>query len=160
MKLSLVLIFVISICSVQAKTYYVATDGSNSSDGSVGGPFLTLDFALGQVAPGDTVQLAAGSYPDRAQTEIDGTADNMITIRGAGTAQTVIADRLTITHGYYRLTEIRNQGNYLEMTGSGARYNLIEECEFTGAGTQGIYMKWNSGESCDGAGLRGRLSTR
>jgi hypothetical protein len=44
-----------------AKTYYVATTGSDSNDGSSGSPFLTINKALG-MADVDKIVVAAGWY--------------------------------------------------------------------------------------------------
>jgi Right handed beta helix region len=45
-----------------ATTYYVATDGNNLGDGSIGAPFGTFDFAIDQTNPGDTVFVRGGTY--------------------------------------------------------------------------------------------------
>jgi hypothetical protein len=55
------LIFLISSLSI-AQTYYVSPSGSNSGVGSIGDPWLTIQYAINTVSPGSTIQLADGVY--------------------------------------------------------------------------------------------------
>lgn len=48
--------------SLGASTYYVATSGSDSADGSLATPFLTLGKAKGVAVAGDTVLVRGGTY--------------------------------------------------------------------------------------------------
>src|SRR5689334_13247136 len=43
-------------------TYYVATNGSDSADGSAGAPFRTIQQAANRAQPGDTVLVHGGTY--------------------------------------------------------------------------------------------------
>lgn len=43
-------------------TRYVATTGSNANPGTVGSPWLTLQYALDHAVSGDTISIAAGTY--------------------------------------------------------------------------------------------------
>jgi parallel beta-helix repeat protein len=58
-------------------TYYVATSGSNSGDGSAGSPWLTLQHAAGRVSAGDQVIVHPGNYAG-FDLRRDGTATNPI----------------------------------------------------------------------------------
>jgi len=53
--------FFISSLSI-AQTYYVSPSGSNSGVGSIGDPWLTIQYAINTVSPGSTIQLADGVY--------------------------------------------------------------------------------------------------
>jgi parallel beta-helix repeat protein len=44
------------------RVFYVAPDGNDAADGSVGGPWLTFQHALGQLRAGDTLYLRGGRY--------------------------------------------------------------------------------------------------
>ena len=44
------------------KTYYVATNGSDSNSGSITSPFRTIAKGLAALTPGDTLYLRAGTY--------------------------------------------------------------------------------------------------
>lgn len=67
-----------------AVTYYVATDGSNSAAGSVSQPWRTVSYAATQVAPGDTVIVAPGSYDETVRTTVGGNSESSrIVFRGS-----------------------------------------------------------------------------
>ncbi len=65
-------------------TWHVATDGSNSSAGSAGDPFRTIQHAIDRAEPGDVIQLQPGTYYQSNQISRNGRADAYITIRGVG----------------------------------------------------------------------------
>jgi parallel beta-helix repeat protein len=46
-----------------AATYYVSPQGSDSHPGSLAQPWATLQHAVDAIAPGDTIQVQAGTYP-------------------------------------------------------------------------------------------------
>lgn len=67
------------------KTYYVATNGSNSNDGlTLSTPFQTIAAATSIVNPGDTIEIRAGTYNQSGSLVISraGTANAPITIKG------------------------------------------------------------------------------
>src|SRR5687767_3038584 len=45
-----------------AATYYVATNGNDTFDGSSFAPWRTLQHAVQAIAPGDTILVRAGTY--------------------------------------------------------------------------------------------------
>ncbi len=45
-----------------ARDYFVSPSGNDSNDGSIGSPMATVQAAFLQTAPGDTVQVRAGTY--------------------------------------------------------------------------------------------------
>jgi len=78
----LIPIFLILLANfVFAADYYVATDGSDSNDGSEQSPWATIDYAVTQLpqAGGDTIIVKDGVYNGR--TFITEAFDNWITIR-------------------------------------------------------------------------------
>ena len=69
-KLLISLTFLILTLAVQATTYYVRTDGSDSHAGTSntsGGAWLTLTHAYANTTSGDIIRLVAGSYTVSAQ---------------------------------------------------------------------------------------------
>jgi len=90
-----------------AITYYVSPTGSDSSDGSAPGTaFRTIQKAVDLAQPGDTVNLASGTYLQDVVSRRNGTANGRITITGPATA--VVkgggADRIIeINHDYITL---------------------------------------------------------
>ncbi len=50
--------------------YYITPNGSNTNDGSVGGPWGTFDFAFNQLMAGDTLFVGGGSYDINSRLRI------------------------------------------------------------------------------------------
>jgi len=66
----------------QPRVYYVATDGSNTNDGtSRADAWRTIHHTAAQAGPGDTVCIAGGTYPERVRIRATGTAEAPITFR-------------------------------------------------------------------------------
>jgi hypothetical protein len=63
--------------SVNAANYYVATNGNNSNPGTLLQPWLTIQYAANNVAPGDTVYIREGSYA-KWKVNVSGTINNPI----------------------------------------------------------------------------------
>jgi len=75
---SLALIWPLCISTLaQAKTYYVAKDGSDSNPGTETWPWLTIKKAADTMSPGDTVYVKAGTYSG-VGLQISGTPGNYI----------------------------------------------------------------------------------
>src|SRR5712692_3625585 len=54
-----------SLClcnATRANTFYVATSGNNANPGSKGQPWLTLQHAVDNINPGDTILVESGTY--------------------------------------------------------------------------------------------------
>ena len=47
---------------LNAKEYYVATNGNDANSGSIDSPFATLARAQSEAAPGDIVYIRGGKY--------------------------------------------------------------------------------------------------
>ena len=72
--------------SSNGKTYYVATNGSNSSTGSIGSPWATVQYAGRTARPGDTILVRGGTYNEgeiwlRADYGHCGTPGRLLTIK-------------------------------------------------------------------------------
>jgi hypothetical protein len=92
--LNIVLFVGIMLCSfgVNAQSnYYVSTTGSNSNNGSQLTPWQTIQYSLGKVATGDTLNILTGVYPEKLKIPTSG-----ITIRN-GISSTPIIDAAGIT---------------------------------------------------------------
>jgi hypothetical protein len=64
-------------------TYYVATTGSDSGDGSSGAPWRTIQHAQSKAAAGDTVLVHGGVYNEHVTFSASGTADGYIAFMSA-----------------------------------------------------------------------------
>ena len=71
-------------------TYYVATNGADATgDGSDANPWRTIQFAVDQVAPGDTILVRSGTYAG-FRIEKSGAAEAWITLKAAPGAEVLI----------------------------------------------------------------------
>jgi len=48
--------------SIAGNTFYIAMNGSDSNDGSIDSPWVTLNYAVDQTQPGDTILIRGGFY--------------------------------------------------------------------------------------------------
>ena len=63
-------------------TYYVATNGSNSGNGSTESPWKTINHAMSaNLRPGDEVVVRPGTYNESVNITRDGSADGYVTLR-------------------------------------------------------------------------------
>lgn len=99
------------------RQYYVALNGDDADSGATPlTAFATLQHALNQVQPGDTIHLLPGDYRENVVSAIDGRVDAPITImgpadailRGAGAASAAFY----LTHNYYTLVGFTIDGLY------------------------------------------------
>jgi len=56
------LLSVFACIEASAATYHVATSGSDANPGTLASPWATLQHAVDVIAPGDVIQVAAGTY--------------------------------------------------------------------------------------------------
>lgn len=109
MRLTLAAIFTLFISTASASTFYVdARKGQDTNAGSRDTPWKTIQKAVDSLAPGDTVLVAAGSYPERIHLTRSGAAGRPITYQASGK---VVMQGFTITADYVRVVgfEITSQ---------------------------------------------------
>jgi hypothetical protein len=71
--------------------FYVSPTGLNSNNGSFQSPWKTINFAIGQLTAGDTLDIMAGTYYELLNNFIQsGTENQRITIRKYNQDQVVI----------------------------------------------------------------------
>jgi len=66
---------------IAGKTYYVATNGDDSSPGTLAAPFRTIGMAAGVVKPGDTIEVREGVYAGGLMIRSRGTQEAWIKIK-------------------------------------------------------------------------------
>jgi len=110
---------------VVSPTYWVATDGDDSGSGSQDDPWATLQHAADSVAPGATVYVREGTYPQRVEFQVSGEPGRAITFAPA-LGETVVLEGSTLEApaGRSAVIEIDSQ-----------RYITIEGFEITGYGS-------------------------
>ncbi len=84
-RYGIVLFILFAVCPAYcSNTYYVATTGNDSNDGSIDRPFKTIPRAVTAVAAGDTIYLRGGVHYYTAKISTiskSGTAGNLITMQ-------------------------------------------------------------------------------
>ncbi|MBN1954168.1 MAG: right-handed parallel beta-helix repeat-containing protein [Anaerolineae bacterium] len=118
-----------------AQTYYVATDGEDVIPGGTSEqPWRTIQFAVENVAPGDTIRVRSGTY-DGCRIENSGTAGAWITLRADDGSQVVVdAPGPQNTHGSN--VEIET------WEGDGVvAYWIVEGLEVAGAPSWGVDVR-------------------
>jgi hypothetical protein len=126
-KILFLLLLLISLTGFGQTTYYVSTaanGGSDANDGSVGSPWLTVDYAATQVTtPGDIIYITAGSYTEPNRIELS----PGVSILGTGDASHIISTyHPETTYGWdgsiYVRSESKTTGNqsisYIKLSGS------------------------------------------
>jgi len=103
------LIIVVSYTRSFADTYYVSTSGTDSNDGSIGQPWLTIMYAVKNTAPSDTILLRGGIYPEqdeiwiRNMFEHDGQPDNWKAIKSFPGETVNLLQRVIVNADYVRI---------------------------------------------------------
>ena len=72
-------------------TFYVDPAGSNSNDGSIGTPWLTIQKAADTMVAGDTANVNDGTYT--------GGTDQVVNVTTSGTSGNPITYKSTNRHG-------------------------------------------------------------
>ena len=65
LRVILLLLLIITQNLVWAGTYYVALNGSNSNNGTIASPWYSIMHAIRNTAPGDTILIRGGLYPQQ-----------------------------------------------------------------------------------------------
>ena len=60
----LLILFIILLCSrpMNGATKYMATTGNDGNSGSIGSPWLTIEYSVSQLSAGDTLYIRGGTY--------------------------------------------------------------------------------------------------
>jgi parallel beta-helix repeat protein len=153
MRVAVAVLAVSLAVSANAATYYVATNGSDSANGSLATPFKTLTKAAGLAQPGDVVNVRGGVYMQTAQITAKGTEAARIVIRsnpgetavfdGTGTARNV--NVLTLyKSAYVDLSgfEVRNAGQ-IGICSWGSNNVRITNNKVHHSFRNGIYVGWD-----------------
>jgi hypothetical protein len=147
--------------TAQAKTYYVATSGTDSNDGaSPSSPWQNISYAISVAGPGDTVNIAAGSYSGTLHFTKSGTASSPIVFQGAGFT-TVIKNQVIVSGAYTTLSGMSFQDSVtsddpaVELNGTN---NTLLNCEITNihfpAANQATALTFGSGSNNTANGVQ------
>jgi len=119
-----------SISSISfAATYYVATNGSDSSAGSLSAPFKTIQKGLDALQAGDTCYVRGGTYSEGLVLKQSGTSTARITVKNYNgetvtvSSGNVQAIRTGGRRHYYTIEGFRFISNYVTYS-NGKKYSL------------------------------------
>ncbi len=155
-KLGLALAFGCAAVRGFAATYYVATNGNDSADGTSEAPLLTIQAAVDKTVNGDTVQITAGAYPLAAAVSVTkaitvrGEADDRraVVVDGGGAVRCFVFGNdnawlhdLTVTNGY---TAGSTDGGGIYLSGGGNVSNCVVTACYAGYRGGGIACQWRN----------------
>lgn len=134
-------------------TYYVSPAGSDTTgDGSELNPWKTIQHAANNVSAGDTVEVKAGTYPEKVVVTTSGTSGNYVTFRNFGTDVVTIqppgdpsslsTNGIAMNASYVRITGFRIEGGHTGIRIAEDSTNVIVEDNFiTGVSSNGIDIR-------------------
>lgn len=93
---------------------FVAVTGSDAGSGLSSSPYRTINFAADSAAPGDTILVRDGLYPETPTITVSGSAGNVITIRAENFLGAVIDGLRTTENGIIRIFD---EVDYLTIDG-------------------------------------------
>lgn len=105
------------------QTYYVATTGSNSNNGtSPATPFQTIQYAVNGATAGTRILVAPGTYREAVVVSASGTPTNPIVLESQEFATTPGANPATIDNSYPGLDVVDGVDNWLTDPGNPGGY--------------------------------------
>jgi hypothetical protein len=102
--------------NVEAAEYYVATNGSDSNNGSQAAPFKTFERAIAPLQPGDTLYIRGGTYTDQINLQDSnksGRAGAYITIAGYPGETVILQHAGDKPNGYGAIKARGNRGYFI-----------------------------------------------
>ena len=146
---------------IHARTMFVSTNGNNSNTGTIDQPYLTINYAVSVVQPGDTIYIRGGKYMLSAGIKIKaaqtGRTDAHIYM-WAYNKERVIIDGSQIPHTdeitfkQARCIYMNHEASYWHFKGlelchakdNGMKmegnYNIVENCKFYGNNDTGLQI--------------------
>ncbi|HLE00766.1 MAG TPA: discoidin domain-containing protein [Bdellovibrionota bacterium] len=147
--------------AITGRLYYVATNGSNSNDGSEARPWAALSYACGRVrTAGDGIVLKAGTYTDNSgcdlapRVSIRGEGRTVTTVRSSYGGWYITANSNPPVEGYQSVTGFKLDGNGRAlchgMQVSGRHRFFIQDMDFVNIADAAIQMQgldwWNGAD--------------
>ncbi len=123
----LVLACLSSFPAVAEATWYVATWGSDDNPGTLAEPFRTIQRALQEVAPGDTVLVRGGTYDIETNVDVHGAPGARITIASYPGEHAILDGS---SHDQQDPVKFRVTGSYL----------VVRDIEFRDGPSDGVLL--------------------
>ncbi|MDF7799095.1 Ig-like domain-containing protein [Pontiellaceae bacterium B1224] len=101
-KSGLEMLLVVGAASVSAgMDYFVSTAGSDTNDGTLAGPFASIQHAVDQMAPGDTCYIRGGTYREVVDLAgVAGSSGNPITLTAYQDETVTLDGTVAITNSW------------------------------------------------------------
>src|SRR5690606_27338602 len=87
--------------------YFVIADGDDAGAGTEQSPWRTIQRCVGQLAPGDTCMIGAGSFAEAVVVARSGSSGSPIRVIGQSGDRTTIAGSLSITGDHVVVEDMR-----------------------------------------------------
>lgn len=133
-------------------TYYVASNGSNSGNGSATSPWRTISQAMSsQLSPGDEVVVRPGTYNEAVYITRDGSANAPITLRSEVPGEALIRapsnawNAVTINANYIVIDgfDVNSAGGGDGIEGNDVHHVTVKNNVVHGNGESGIQFNWS-----------------
>ncbi len=162
-------LLVVAPITSDATLLYVAADlGSDENSGSVDAPWLTIQHGTSQLAPGDTLVIRPGTYPESVNVAVAGTESEPITIAAEpgvvmvspNPAESLSAMVVSATATYLELSGFEARDGYHEaiFIRPGATRITIRNCDLH-ANRAGIWISGASHIEIDSCTIHGNTSS-
>ena len=134
-----ILLGILTLSANAQNTYYVATTGSNSNNGSIATPWLTIQYGVNQLQPGDTLYVRGGTYSEKLSISSSGLPANYTTIKNYPN-ETPIIDAISFSDansilwtdqsyltidGFHFTNNIFNNAEGITITGSAHHVEIL-----------------------------------
>ncbi len=140
--------------SLQAGMFYVSTLGDDGNTGAIDSPWLTIQKGLNEANPGDTLNVADGTYNESLQTVRNGTDGSRITIRAENASQVTVTSSgrvLDFDHSHITFDGLRFDGQFgasdTIRVRTGADFGTLSGVEVFNSSRDGIDLGTNQTDS-------------
>ena len=96
--------------------WWVATNGSNSNDGSESLPFSKIASAINAASNGDTVKIKSGTYTGTGNRGINPGSKNVVIISAANDPDSTILDASNVTRHFYLTSSLDSTFQLIGLT--------------------------------------------
>lgn len=112
MRIVTLILFLTLASPAWATNYYVATNGNDGADGTIGAPWRTIQKATSMVKAGDTVFVRGGTYREYVTISASGSAGSRITFQSYP-GETAIIDGSAVQAPNSSTVLVRVRGDYV-----------------------------------------------
>ncbi len=139
------------IFAPSGRVFYVAPEGSDENEGSQQRPFRTLQHAVMQLQPGDTLYIREGTYPEQLTLTTSGTPEQVIFIAAYPGEQPRLDGQNRLPEGkgefapLLKITASYVTISGLEVANSTGRGVLIEQASHVTLLGLNIHHNWKDG---------------